>query len=137
MTQGRHAAWFNIYNLSVGGVDGQGCLELLVHCRRFASTEPATALRVCALRCPAAVPVGVGSEGSLRLGAADMDKLLTGGMAWLEEKGMCWPEDREVTEEHVSGIGQVGAGVSPLYSCSIAAYQQGLCWCEDREVTGR
>ncbi|WIA31617.1 hypothetical protein OEZ86_002502 [Tetradesmus obliquus] len=68
-----------------------------------------------------AVPVGVGSEGSLRLGAADMDKLLTGGMAWLEEKGMCWPEDREVTEEHGCFPGADASKVSPCAKARGAA----------------
>lgn len=56
-------------------------------------------LRLCA---PSAVPVGVGSEGSLTLRAAEMDKLLRQGMAYLQDQGLCWPEDRDVTEEHVS-----------------------------------
>ena len=50
-----------------------------------------------------AVPVGVGSEGALTLRAAEMDKLLSTGMAYTQELGLSWPEDREVTEEHVSG----------------------------------
>lgn len=49
----------------------------------------------------AAVPVGVGSEGSLRLSSKDMDKLLNSGMAFTQQLGLSWPEDREVTEEHV------------------------------------
>lgn len=50
---------------------------------------------------PAAIPVGVGSEGSLVLRAAEMDKLLSRGMGYVQELGLCWPEDRAVTEETV------------------------------------
>lgn len=50
-----------------------------------------------------AVPVGVGSEGALTLRAAEMDKLLNRGMAYVEELGLSWPEDRLVTEENVRG----------------------------------
>jgi RNA-splicing ligase RtcB len=46
--------------------------------------------------------VGVGSEGSLTLRAAEMDRLLSEGMAYVQELGLCWLEDREVTEETVS-----------------------------------
>jgi len=52
---------------------------------------------------PPAVPVGVGSEGVLTLRAAEMDKLLNRGMAYVEELGLSWPEDRLVTEENVRG----------------------------------
>jgi RNA-splicing ligase RtcB len=48
---------------------------------------------------------GVGSEGSLRLNVADMDRLLMQGTAFLEDKGLSWPEDRDVTEEHVRLLG--------------------------------
>jgi hypothetical protein len=50
---------------------------------------------------PAAVPVGVGSEGSLTLRSREMDLLLQRGMAYTEELGLSWPQDREVTEEQV------------------------------------
>jgi len=49
------------------------------------------------------IPVGVG-EGSV-LGQADgkeLDDILRRGMAWAEERNLCWPEDREVVEERGS-----------------------------------
>lgn len=53
---------------------------------------------------PAAVPVGVGSEGSLTLRSREMDVLLQRGMAYTEELGLSWPQDREVTEEQVATV---------------------------------
>lgn len=48
------------------------------------------------------MPVGVGSEGPLTLRPPELDKLLNQGMAYTEELGLSWPEDRDVTEEKVS-----------------------------------
>eukprot|EP00775_Hariotina_reticulata_P006207 gene6207-6443_t len=42
-----------------------------------------------------AVPVGVGSEGSLHLRPAEMDRLLNEGMKYTEELGLSWPEDQQ------------------------------------------
>eukprot|EP00877_Chromochloris_zofingiensis_P007057 jgi/Chrzof1/2604/Cz11g22050.t1 len=47
-----------------------------------------------------AVPVGVGTEGSLRLSKDTMDLLLKTGMAFTQSRGLSWPEDRLVTEEN-------------------------------------
>lgn len=45
------------------------------------------------------VPTGVGSHGRLRLAAADMNRVLAGGMAWAVEAGFGRPEDLERAEE--------------------------------------
>jgi RNA-splicing ligase RtcB len=58
----------------------------------------------------AAIPVGVGSEGSLLLRGTEMDKLLSRGMPFTQELGLSWPEDREVTEEQVCVCVEGGEG---------------------------
>ncbi len=63
------------------------------------------------------MPVGVGSEGSLTLRAAEMDKMLKEGMAYVEELGLCWPEDRTVTEETVSATHMCTANQVCVGSC--------------------
>lgn len=45
------------------------------------------------------VPVGLGSTGSIELGAADMDAMLKGGAAWAVEQGHGEPRDLERIEE--------------------------------------
>jgi tRNA-splicing ligase RtcB len=47
-----------------------------------------------------AVPAGVGSRGSIRLDAKEMDRMLTGGAEWAVERGWGRPEDLDRIEEH-------------------------------------
>jgi tRNA-splicing ligase RtcB len=47
----------------------------------------------------AEIPVGVGSRGAIRLGARDMDRMLTGGAAWAVGEGWGDPEDLARIEE--------------------------------------
>ncbi len=48
----------------------------------------------------AIVPVGVGSEGKLRLEDDEMDRMLAGGARWAVDCGYGRPEDLERIEEH-------------------------------------
>lgn len=45
------------------------------------------------------VPAGVGSTGPIRLGAEEMDAMLTGGARWAVERGWGVPQDLERIEE--------------------------------------
>src|SRR5581483_4130127 len=47
----------------------------------------------------AAIPVGVGSHGRIRLGGAEMDAMLDGGAGWAVERGYGEAEDLERIEE--------------------------------------
>ncbi len=58
------------------------------------------------------VPAGVGSEGLIRLNAAQIDEMLLGGAAWAVEKGYGLPEDLEYTEEHGRVEGAAPSAVS-------------------------
>jgi hypothetical protein len=44
-----------------------------------------------------------------------MDRLLNSGMKYLEEQGLCWPEDRDVTEDHVSCVAGFKAVVAVFF----------------------
>jgi tRNA-splicing ligase RtcB (3'-phosphate/5'-hydroxy nucleic acid ligase) len=46
------------------------------------------------------IPAGVGSTGAIRLGAAEMDAMLTGGAKWAVERGWGSVADLERIEEH-------------------------------------
>jgi tRNA-splicing ligase RtcB len=46
------------------------------------------------------VPAGVGSEGLIKLGAAQIDEMLLGGAEWAVKKGYGVKEDLEYIEEH-------------------------------------
>lgn len=81
------------------------------------------------------MPVGVGSEGAVTLKAADMDRLLTQGMAYTEQLGLSWPEDRHVTEEQVGALLQQGGAVGllrpvshPTATALHIAYEIWGCW---------
>ncbi|HSE57692.1 MAG TPA: RtcB family protein [Nitrospiraceae bacterium] len=58
------------------------------------------------------VPAGVGSTGLLRLKAADMDAMLTGGARWAVRQGYGRTADLERTEEQGCIAGAVPAAVS-------------------------
>lgn len=45
------------------------------------------------------IPCGVGSEGSVDVRGAEIDKVLDEGAVWAVERGYGWKEDLEVTEE--------------------------------------
>ena len=45
------------------------------------------------------IPAGLGSTGSIRLDAAEMDAMLAGGAAWALARGYGWPSDLARTEE--------------------------------------
>ncbi|HEX6988482.1 MAG TPA: RtcB family protein [Bacillota bacterium] len=60
-----------------------------------------------------AVPTGVGARSRLRLDAADLDRVLAGGMAWAVEAGFGWSEDLERAEEGGRMAGADPAQVSP------------------------
>jgi tRNA-splicing ligase RtcB len=46
------------------------------------------------------IPAGIGSTGAIRLDAAEMEAMLTGGASWAVERGWGVPEDLERVEEH-------------------------------------
>ena len=46
------------------------------------------------------IPAGVGSTGTIRLNAEEMDAMLSGGARWAVERGWGLPEDLERIEEH-------------------------------------
>ena len=46
------------------------------------------------------IPAGVGSTGTIHLGAAEMEAMLAGGARWAVERGWGLPEDLERIEEH-------------------------------------
>jgi tRNA-splicing ligase RtcB (3'-phosphate/5'-hydroxy nucleic acid ligase) len=58
------------------------------------------------------VPVGVGSTGSIRLDAPDMDAMLAGGARWAVEQGYGQAEDLDRTEERGSMPGAMPQEVS-------------------------
>ncbi len=59
------------------------------------------------------VPVGTGAdERALELDAEALDEVLNEGMAYLERRGLCWPEDRAMTEERGSFAGADASRVS-------------------------
>ncbi|HTT36761.1 MAG TPA: RtcB family protein [Burkholderiales bacterium] len=60
----------------------------------------------------AQIPAGMGSTGSIRLSAAEMDAMLTGGAQWAVERGWGRLEDLERVEEHGRMAGADPAQVS-------------------------
>jgi tRNA-splicing ligase RtcB len=46
------------------------------------------------------IPAGMGSTGTIRLNAEEMDAMLSGGARWAVERGWGLPEDLERIEEH-------------------------------------
>ncbi len=59
------------------------------------------------------VPAGLGSTGLIRLGADEMDAMLTRGAAWAVERGWGRAEDLERIEEHGQMKGAKPGNVSP------------------------
>ena len=45
------------------------------------------------------IPVGIWEAGAVALNAGELDQVLKLGMDWAENKGLCWPQDKEVCEE--------------------------------------
>ena len=70
------------------------------------------------------VPVGVG-EGSCvgSLSLAEQDEIMRKGMKWCEEKGYCWPADRQYVEE-----GGCFEGADPS-AVSLRSKKRGLRQC--------
>ena len=58
------------------------------------------------------IPAGVGSTGLIRLGAEEMDAMLTGGAKWAVERGWGVPQDLERIEEHGQMLGAKPGNVS-------------------------
>jgi hypothetical protein len=46
------------------------------------------------------IPVGVGEAGAVKMSAEELERALSLGMEWAEQKQLCWPEDRLVVEEN-------------------------------------
>ena len=42
------------------------------------------------------IPVGIWEAGAVALNAGELDQVLKLGMDWAENKGLCWPQDKEV-----------------------------------------
>jgi tRNA-splicing ligase RtcB len=60
------------------------------------------------------IPAGMGEEGDLKLGPAELDKVLTGGARWAVKRGYGVPEDLEFIEERGCMAGPVPGNVSAL-----------------------
>jgi tRNA-splicing ligase RtcB len=58
------------------------------------------------------IPAGIGATGAIRLDAAEMDAMLSGGARWAVERGYGTAEDLERVEEHGCMAGAVPANVS-------------------------
>ncbi len=58
------------------------------------------------------IPAGVGSEGNIRLDAAEMDEMLAGGAVWAVARGWGWVEDLARIEEQGRMAGAVPGFVS-------------------------
>jgi len=85
--------------VSAGGVGfdiscGVRCLHT-----GMAVAEVMAVQRALADRLYARIPAGLGSTGTIRLGAAQMDAMLTGGARWAVGRGWGAPEDLERIEE--------------------------------------
>ncbi len=59
------------------------------------------------------IPAGVGSTGTIRLDAEQMDAMLAGGAKWAVERGWGWTSDLERIEEHGQIKGAKPGHVSP------------------------
>ncbi|HSN19230.1 MAG TPA: RtcB family protein [Usitatibacter sp.] len=60
------------------------------------------------------IPAGVGEGGSLRLDAAELDRVLAGGARWAIAQGFGSADELEFVEEHGCMAGADPANVSPL-----------------------
>ncbi len=60
------------------------------------------------------IPAGVGEEGDLKLGTAELDRVLAGGARWAVERGYGEPADLDFVEEHGRMAGPVPDNVSVL-----------------------
>ncbi|MDH3286880.1 MAG: RtcB family protein [Betaproteobacteria bacterium] len=60
------------------------------------------------------IPAGMGEEGDLKLGTAELDKVLTGGARWAVKRGYGDPADLEFIEECGCMAGPVPENVSAL-----------------------
>lgn len=59
-----------------------------------------------------AIPVGVGSGGSVNCQKDQLDQILDNGLDWAVENGIAWPEDKEFCEERGKMQGANSAKVS-------------------------
>ena len=46
------------------------------------------------------IPAGVGEEGKIRVDEHELKQVMLKGARWMVERGIGWPEDIEVSEEH-------------------------------------
>jgi len=60
------------------------------------------------------IPAGVGEEGDLKLGTAELDRVLASGARWAVERGYGEPADLDFVEEHGCMAGPVPDSVSAL-----------------------
>src|SRR4030095_7112481 len=58
------------------------------------------------------IPLGVGSEGTIKLEKSELDELLVEGVHWAIDRGYGWKEDAEVCEEGGKIIGADPAKIS-------------------------
>jgi tRNA-splicing ligase RtcB (3'-phosphate/5'-hydroxy nucleic acid ligase) len=60
------------------------------------------------------IPLGVGSEGAVKLTRSELDELLVEGTNWAIERGYGWRQDTEVCEENGKMIGAEPTTVSDI-----------------------
>jgi tRNA-splicing ligase RtcB len=85
------------------------------------------------------IPAGVGSTGTIRLDAQQMDAMLAGGATWAVEHGWGWASDLERIEEHgrMPGAepGQVSAHAKKRQRDEMGTLGSGNHYLEVQEVT--
>src|SRR5512139_856012 len=100
--------------VSAGGVGfdiscGVRCLLTGLRAEQLAGVAPRLADALFAT-----IPAGVGSTGQVRLGAAEIDDMLTGGARWAVGRGFGTAADLERIEEHGQMLHAKPAAVSEL-----------------------
>jgi tRNA-splicing ligase RtcB len=100
--------------VSAGGVGFD--ISCGVRCLRtdLEAADLAPRLGALAERLFRAIPAGVGQEGALKLGTAEMDAVLRGGAAWAVAEGFGAPADLAYVEERGRAPGADPAAVSEL-----------------------
>ncbi len=100
--------------ISAGGVGfdiscGIRCLRSNLELRGITGALPSLARELSEK-----IPAGVGEEGDLKLGTAELDKVLAGGARWAVERGYGESADLEFIEERGRMAGPVPDNVSAL-----------------------
>ena len=119
------------FDAEAGGVVSGGGVGFDISCGVRLLTSPLVAAELRAVQRPLAerlyeaVPVGVGSRGSIRLDEAEMDAMLAGGARWAVDHR---PELFEGATEAISEVGGFSVDVGGRRAYLLQTAEKGIGW---------